>query len=89
MSFHSVWNPWEKKARALMDFGDEDYASLGNRSYCLGRTAAAREKPLQRDRYHGRRLTVTDQEERHQICRDNVLGAIACPLQQKYDRCSR
>ncbi len=35
-----VWNPWEKKARAMVDFGDEEYKHM----LCV--EAAAVEKPI-------------------------------------------
>ncbi|GJN19143.1 hypothetical protein PR202_gb06385 [Eleusine coracana subsp. coracana] len=35
-----VWNPWDKKAKAMPDFGDEDYKNM----LCVG--AAAIEKPI-------------------------------------------
>ncbi|KAJ7527573.1 hypothetical protein O6H91_16G061400 [Diphasiastrum complanatum] len=35
-----VWNPWDKKARALPDFGDEEYKDM----VCVG--AAVLEKPI-------------------------------------------
>ncbi|KAJ7568313.1 hypothetical protein O6H91_01G080900 [Diphasiastrum complanatum] len=35
-----VWNPWDKKSRALPDFGDEEYKDM----VCVG--AAAFEKPI-------------------------------------------
>lgn len=35
-----VWNPWDKKAKAMPDFGDEEYKSM----LCVG--AAAIEKPI-------------------------------------------
>jgi glucose-6-phosphate 1-epimerase len=38
--FAVVWNPWDKKAKAMPDFGDEEYKSM----LCVG--AAAIEKPI-------------------------------------------
>lgn len=35
-----VWNPWEKKARAIPDFGDDEYKQM----LCVD--AAAIEKPI-------------------------------------------
>ncbi|GJM90357.1 hypothetical protein PR202_ga06629 [Eleusine coracana subsp. coracana] len=35
-----VWNPWDKKAKAMPDFGDEEYKNM----LCVG--AAAIEKPI-------------------------------------------
>ncbi|KAK6920029.1 Aldose 1-/Glucose-6-phosphate 1-epimerase [Dillenia turbinata] len=35
-----VWNPWEKKSKAMMDFGDEEYKQM----VCVD--AAAIEKPI-------------------------------------------
>lgn len=35
-----VWNPWNKKARSIPDFGDDDY----KRTLCVG--AANVEKPI-------------------------------------------
>ncbi|MCD7463869.1 hypothetical protein HAX54_051589 [Datura stramonium] len=40
---------------------------------------------LRRDRYHGRRPPVTDQEGYRQIRCGGVLGVIEGPMQQKYD----
>jgi glucose-6-phosphate 1-epimerase len=38
--FAVVWNPWDKKAKAMPDFGDEEYKSM----LCVG--AAAIEKSV-------------------------------------------
>lgn len=38
--FAVVWNPWGKKAKAMPDFGDEEYKNM----LCVG--AAAIEKPI-------------------------------------------
>jgi len=35
-----VWNPWDKKAKAMTDFGDDDYKHM----LCV--EAAAVEKPI-------------------------------------------
>jgi len=35
-----VWNPWDKKAKAMSDFGDDEY------KYMLCVEAAAIEKPI-------------------------------------------
>lgn len=35
-----VWNPWDKKAKAMTDFGDEEYKHM----LCV--EAAAAEKPI-------------------------------------------
>ena len=35
-----VWNPWDKKAKAMVDFGDEEYKHM----LCV--EAAAVEKPI-------------------------------------------
>jgi len=35
-----VWNPWDKKAKAMPDFGDDEYKNM----LCVG--AAAIEKPI-------------------------------------------
>ncbi|RRT42600.1 hypothetical protein B296_00033249 [Ensete ventricosum] len=28
LSFCMVWNPWEKKAKSMMDFGDDEYKHM-------------------------------------------------------------
>ena len=38
--FAVVWNPWDKKAKAMPDFGDDEYKNM----LCVG--AAAIEKPI-------------------------------------------
>ena len=38
--FAVVWNPWDKKAKAMPDFGDEEYKNM----LCVG--AGAIEKPI-------------------------------------------
>lgn len=39
--FHAVvWNPWDKKAKAMVDFGDDEYKHM----LCV--EAAAIEKPI-------------------------------------------
>ena len=38
--FAVVWNPWDKKAKAMTDFGDEEYKNM----LCVG--PAAIEKPI-------------------------------------------
>ncbi|KAK8658051.1 hypothetical protein V6N13_036266 [Hibiscus sabdariffa] len=35
-----VWNPWEKKSKAMVDFGDEEYKQM----LCVN--GAAVEKPI-------------------------------------------
>ena len=38
--FSVVWNPWDKKAKAMVDFGDDEYKHL----LCI--EAACVEKPI-------------------------------------------
>lgn len=38
--FSVVWNPWEKKSKSMVDFGDEEYKQM----LCVD--AAAIEKPI-------------------------------------------
>ncbi|MCD7472835.1 hypothetical protein HAX54_014232, partial [Datura stramonium] len=52
-------------------------------NYWFRRTPAAREFPPLRDRYHGHRPAIMDQENGHCIHRGGELTAIAVPLQQK------
>ena len=37
-----VWNPWEKKAKTMADFGDEEY----KQTLCVDAAAAERQIPL-------------------------------------------
>ncbi|MCD7472851.1 hypothetical protein HAX54_014252 [Datura stramonium] len=51
-------------------------------------TVAAWEFLLQRDRYHGRKSAIPEQESGRWIHRGGDLNTIEGPLQQKSDRCS-